>query len=195
MFERLNLLVSDEVINNIKSKSLVEGASTISQQYVKNLFLDFDQTWERKVDEAFLTLELEMHYSKHEILEGYLNTINFGQGNYGIESASNYYFNKHASELTLEEAIILAGIPKNPSNFNPISNYENAINRKNYVLNQMYIQKYISNEELKEDLESQIEKIDFEMENRNPMNARKSPKFSKYFDSLWKELDVDAKEK
>ena len=111
---------------NVKNKTIVQGASTISQQYVKNLFLDFEQSWDRKIDEAFLTLELEMHYSKEEILEGYLNTINFGQGNYGIESASNYYFNKHAKDLSLEEAIMLAGIPKNPSGFNPISNYENA---------------------------------------------------------------------
>ena len=129
------------------ANSIVQGASTISQQYVKNLFLDFDQTWERKVDEAFLTLELEMHYSKDEILEGYLNTINFGQGNYGIESASNYYFNKHASELSLEEAIMLAGIPKNPSNFNPISNYDNAVKRAKVVADCMVNNNFLSKEE------------------------------------------------
>lgn len=123
------LRIAKAMYLNVKNKAIVQGASTISQQYVKNLFLDFDQTWERKIDEAFLTLELETHYTKDEILEGYLNTINFGQGNYGIESASNYYFNKHASELNLEEAIMLAGIPKNPSNFNPISNYDNAVSR------------------------------------------------------------------
>ena len=132
---------------NVKSKTIVQGASTISQQYVKNLFLDFDQTWERKVDEAFLTLELEMHYSKDEILEGYLNTINFGQGNYGIESASNFYFNKHASDLTLEEAIMLAGIPKNPSNFNPISNYDNAVKRAKVVADCMLNNETLSKDE------------------------------------------------
>lgn len=79
---------------NIKNKSIVEGASTISQQYVKNLYLDFNQTWKRKIQEAYLTLNLEVHYSKGQILEGYLNTINYGQGNYGIENASEYYFNK-----------------------------------------------------------------------------------------------------
>lgn len=132
---------------NVKNKTIVQGASTISQQYVKNLFLDFDQTWERKVDEAFLTLELEMHYSKDEILEGYLNTINFGQGNYGIESASNFYFNKHASDLTLEEAIMLAGIPKNPSNFNPISNYDNAVKRAKVVADCMLNNETLSKDE------------------------------------------------
>ena len=88
---------------NIKNREIVGGASTISQQYVKNLYLDFDKTFERKIQEAWLTLKLEMHFSKDEILEGYLNTINFGQGNYGIENASNYYFNKSAKDLTLEE--------------------------------------------------------------------------------------------
>lgn len=141
------LRIAKAMYLNVKNKSIVQGASTISQQYVKNLFLDFDQTWERKIDEAFLTLELEMHYSKEEILEGYLNTINFGQGNYGIEAASNYYFNKHASELSLEEAIMLAGIPKNPSNFNPVSNYDNAVNRALVVAKSM-----VNNEVLDENV-------------------------------------------
>src|SRR5574344_1488185 len=109
-------------LSNIKNKEITAGASTISQQYVKNLFLDFDQTWERKIEEALLTLKLEVHYSKKQILEGYLNTINYGQGNYGIENASEYYFNKKAKDLSLEEAIILAGIPKSPENYNPVSN-------------------------------------------------------------------------
>ena len=122
---------------NIKNREIVGGASTISQQYVKNLYLDFDKTFERKIQEAWLTLKLEMHFSKDEILEGYLNTINFGQGNYGIENASNYYFNKSAKDLTLEESIILAGIPKSPNNYNPVSNYDNAINRSKIVINSM----------------------------------------------------------
>ena len=95
---------------NIKNKSIVQGASTISQQYVKNMYLEFDKTWKRKIEEALLTLRLEVKYSKDEILEGYLNTINFGEGNYGIENASLYYFNKHANELSLEESIKEVGI-------------------------------------------------------------------------------------
>ena len=83
---------------NIKSKSLKQGASTISQQYIKNLYLDFDKTWKRKIEEAFLTFELEVHYDKDNILEGYLNTINYGAGNYGIESAARYYFNKNSNK-------------------------------------------------------------------------------------------------
>ena len=122
---------------NIKNQNITQGASTISQQYVKNLYLDFGQTWKRKFEEAFLTMQLEINYDKDEILEGYLNTINYGQGNYGIKNASNYYFNKEPSELNLEEAIILAGISKNPSNYNPVSNYDKSIKRAKVVAKSM----------------------------------------------------------
>ena len=132
---------------NVKNNSIVGGASTISQQYVKNLYLDFDKTWQRKLDEAWLTLKLEMHFSKDEILEGYLNTINFGQGNFGIENAANYYFNKSAKDLTMEEAIILAGIPKSPSNYNPVSSYDNAIERAKIVANSMVNNQIITEED------------------------------------------------
>ena len=127
------LRIAKAMMTNIKNQSIVQGASTISQQYIKNMYLDFDQTWKRKIEEAFLTLELEVHYDKDAILEGYLNTINFGAGNYGIMNASRYYFDKDASELTLEEAIMLAGIPKNPSRFNPVNHYDACIERAKVV--------------------------------------------------------------
>ena len=121
------------LFTNIKSGKILAGASSISQQYVKNLYLTFDQTWERKIEEAFLTIKLETHYSKDEILEGYLNTIYFGEGVYGIKNAAYYYFNKEPNDLTDEEAIILAGIPKSPNNYNPISNMEACMKRVNVV--------------------------------------------------------------
>ena len=121
------------LFTNIKSGKILAGASSISQQYVKNLYLTFDQTWERKIEEAFLTIKLETHYSKDEILEGYLNTIYFGEGVYGIKNAANYYFNKEPNDFTDEEAIILAGIPKSPNNYNPISNMEACMKRVNVV--------------------------------------------------------------
>lgn len=121
------------LFTNIKSGKILAGASSISQQYVKNLYLTFDQTWERKIEEAFLTIKLETHYSKDEILEGYLNTIYFGEGVYGIKNATNYYFNKEPNDLTDEEAIILAGIPKSPNNYNPISNMDACMKRVNVV--------------------------------------------------------------
>ena len=132
---------------NVKTKSITAGASTISQQYVKNLYLDFNQTWKRKIEEALLTLNLEVHYTKDEILEGYLNTINYGQGNFGIQSASEYYFDKESKDLTLEEAIILAGIPKSPENYNPVSNYDKCIKRAKVVASSMYKNNYITKEE------------------------------------------------
>lgn len=132
---------------NVKTKSITAGASTISQQYVKNLYLDFNQTWKRKIEEALLTLNLEVHYTKDEILEGYLNTINYGQGNFGIQSASEYYFDKESKDLTLEEAIMLAGIPKSPENYNPVSNYDKCIKRAKVVAASMYKNNYITKEE------------------------------------------------
>ena len=122
---------------NIKSGSTVQGASTISQQYAKNLFLDFDKTWKRKWDELWYTLKIEANYSKDEILEGYLNTINYGHGKYGIENASKYYFDKSASELSLAEASLLCGIPKAPSNYSPFINYDLAKERQLNILKLM----------------------------------------------------------
>lgn len=138
--------IAKAMLTNVKSGKITQGASTISQQYIKNMYLEFDKTWKRKFEEALLTLKLEVHYSKDEILEGYLNTINFGQGNYGIENASEYYFNKKASNLTLEEAIILAGIPKSPNYYNPVSNYEASIKRAKIIAKAMLKNKYISEE-------------------------------------------------
>lgn len=131
---------------NIKSGENLQGASTITQQYAKNLFLDFDKTWDRKIKEAWITVRLESHYSKDEILEGYLNTINYG-GIFGIENASKYYFNKSAKDLTLAEASMLAGIPKNPSKYSPLINEESAKARQQIILNSMVKNGYISTSE------------------------------------------------
>ncbi len=153
------LRIIKALINNIKSKSLIEGASTISQQYVKNMYLSFDRTWKRKIEEALLTLELEVHYSKDDILEGYLNTINFGQGNYGIEDAAKYYFGKSAKELTLEESCILASIPKSPEYYNPVANYDKSISRAKLVADAMVKNGYISEDEKNDLFKEPIEII------------------------------------
>lgn len=131
------LRIGKAVINNITSGSLSEGASTITQQYARNLYLNYEKTWKRKIEEAILAFELETHYTKDEILEGYLNTINYG-GVYGIENASRYYFNKSASELDLAEASMLAGIPQSPANYSPLYNLDLAKKRQKIVLNLMY---------------------------------------------------------
>ena len=119
---------------NIKNKELSQGASTISQQYARNLFLTFEKTWKRKIKEAWYAFKLENTYSKDEILEGYLNTINYGNGILGIENASYYYFNKSSKDLNLEEASILAGIPKSPNNYSPLNNEKMAKKRQKQIL-------------------------------------------------------------
>ena len=135
--------------NNIKNGSMSEGASTITQQYAKNLYLDFDKTLERKLNEAWLTVRIETHYSKDEILEGYLNTINYG-GVFGVENASKYYFGKSSSELSLAEASLLAGIPNRPSEYSPFVNYEASKERQLVVLNSMLRDGYINSQQLDE---------------------------------------------
>ena len=167
---------------NLKSGSIVQGASTISQQYIKNMYLDFDKTWERKIEEAFLTLRLEVHYSKDEILEGYLNTINFGQGNYGIENASQYYFNKSAKDLTIEESIILAGIPKAPSKYNPVTNYDASINRAKVIANVM-----LNNELIDQDTYDKLFISDIEIYGKKSENNLNMLMY--YQDAVYNELN------
>ena len=144
-FDFLRILKSLYI--NVVNRKTLQGASTITQQYAKNLYLEFDKTWERKIKEAWLTIQLESKYDKEEILEGYLNTINYG-GIYGIENASYYYFNKSSSKLSLAEASILAGIPKSPSNYSPILNYDNAKKRQYVVLNAMVKNGFITTDEM-----------------------------------------------
>jgi len=143
------LRIAKAMYVNLKSGKTLQGASTITQQYAKNLFLDFGKTWNRKIDEAWLTIRLESHYSKDQILEGYLNTINYG-GIFGIENASKYYFNKSAKDLTLAEATILAGIPKWPSVYSPLANEEASKKRQKLILNSMVKNKYITEKEADE---------------------------------------------
>ena len=149
---------------NITSGTTSQGASTITQQYAKNLFLDFDKTWKRKWDEMWYTIEIESHYSKDEILEGYLNTINYGHGKYGIETASKYYFGKSAKDLTLAEAAMLTGIPKSPSNYSPFVNLEKATQRQQMILKNMYDDGVISEAEYNKALDEELKFVGEEEE-------------------------------
>lgn len=123
------------IINDLRHLRLKEGASTITQQYARNLYLSHEKTWTRKLKEAFYTIRLELYYTKDEILEGYLNTVYFGHGAYGIEAASRHFFNKHAKDLTLAEAAMLISIPKGPTYYSPFNHEENANRRQKLVLN------------------------------------------------------------
>jgi penicillin-binding protein 1A len=114
------------VINNLTGGRL-QGASTITQQLVRNCFLSLEQTYKRKIQEAYLSIQLEREYNKDQILEAYLNTINFGEGNYGVKAAAKDYFGKeNLEELTLKECAVLAAIPKSPTRYNPRKNYNGA---------------------------------------------------------------------
>lgn len=135
------------MMQNIKTMSLKEGASTISQQLIKNTHLSNEKTIERKLKEMALTKKLEKAFSKEEILESYLNIIFFGNNCYGIESASQYYFNKSAKDLSLAESCTLAGLIKSPTKYSPIHNPGNSKSRRNLVLNEMEKDGYITPEE------------------------------------------------
>ena len=139
--------IAKAMLNNLKSRSFKEGASTISQQLIKNTHLSNEKTLTRKIKEMFLTKKLEKTFTKNEILETYLNVIYFGNGCYGIEDASHFYFNKGACDLNIEESALLAGIIKSPATYCPINHYDNAIQRRNLVLNQMYQDGKLSDEE------------------------------------------------
>jgi len=135
-------------VNNLKSHSFKQGASTISQQLIKNTHLSNEKTLKRKLVEFKLARQLEKKYNKDEILEKYLNTIYFGDGCYGITDASMHYFGISADKLTLNQSAMLAGIIKAPSTYSPFNNQEKCFNRKDLVLSEMYNQGYITKEQL-----------------------------------------------
>jgi penicillin-binding protein 1A len=122
------------LLRNLRAGRVVEGGSTITQQLARNLFLSFDQNYERKAREALLALWIEGRYTKEQILSIYLNRIYFGAGAYGIDSAARTYFGKSAREVTLAEAVMLAGLPKAPSQLAPTLNPGGAQSRANEVL-------------------------------------------------------------
>jgi len=140
--------------SNLLSRSLKEGGSTITQQLIKNTYLTNEKTLNRKIKEIKLALKAEKQFSKEEILSFYLNSVYFGEGAYGIESASKSYFNKSASELSLVEACALASTVKAPSIYNPRK--EKCEKRKNLVLNLMLEQGYISNEQYQRGISTKI---------------------------------------
>ena len=129
---------------NIRSGDIVQGGSTITQQLARNLFLTTEKTLSRKIREAILALEIERTYSKDEILEMYFNQVYFGSGAYGIEAAAQTYFGKHASELTLDEGTLLAGIPRWPTRYSPNLNLEAALERRATVLDLMVKEAFLS---------------------------------------------------
>lgn len=183
------LRIAKSLWNNFTSGTLKEGASTITQQYARNLYLSPDKTWTRKIKEGFYAIRLEMFYSKKTILEGYLNTIYYGHGAYGIEAASHYFFGRSANQLTLAEGSMLAGIPKGPTYYSPLNNLENATNRQQLILATMLENELISEQ-------SYLEAINEELTYEKQVQAEKEAPF--FQDQVFKEaaaiLDKEPEE-
>ena len=132
---------------DIRSGSRAQGASTLTMQLSRNLFLSPERHFSRKVQEMMLAIQIERHFTKQQIFTMYCNQIFLGHGVYGFEAGAQYYFNKHARDLTLEEAAMLAGIPKAPSTYSPINYPDRVIKRRNLVINNLLEDHKISEEE------------------------------------------------
>lgn len=146
-------------IVNVKSGSVRQGGSTITQQLVKNIFLTPEKTIKRKVQEVFLALQLEQAYSKDEILGFYLNNVYFGSGTYGIRAATDRYFGKKPSQLSVGEAALLAGLLKAPSRYSPAARPQAAKNRARIVLQSMVEEEYLSRERMENILANGVARI------------------------------------
>ncbi len=134
-------------LKNVYARKVVQGGSTITQQVAKSLLLSRERTYTRKIKEAILARRMNKRFTKDEVLEIYLNQIYFGYGSYGIETASENYFNKHVWELELHEAALLAGLPKAPSKYSPTRNPEESLERRNLVLLRMTEEGFITPQE------------------------------------------------
>ena len=135
--------IARAALADLRAGKVVEGASTITMQLSRTLFLSRERTWRRKVEEAFLAVELEKNYSKPQLLTLYLNLVNLGHGNYGVEAASRYYFGKPAAKLTLPEAATLVGIIPAPSRYSPYRTPEQVVKNRNRVVRRMLAEGFI----------------------------------------------------
>lgn len=178
------------VAKNFIAGSARQGASTITQQVVKNLLLSPERKIKRKLKEAILSYRLEKRLSKDEILEVYLNQIFFGNNAYGIRAASELYFRKKLKELTIGEAALLAGLPKAPSLYSPLTHMDRAKKRQRYVLEQMVKAGFITQNEA-----SEAERERIRVYPANPQNIFYAPYYvgevRRLFEARFKELNVD----
>ncbi|CAM3411971.1 transglycosylase domain-containing protein [Marinicrinis lubricantis] len=167
---------------NLQHMDKVQGASTITQQLARNLYLNHEKSWTRKFKEAMYSLQLEMKYSKEEILEMYLNEVYYGHSLYGVQTAAQAYYGKDASELSLAESALLAGVPKGPAYYSPYLNKENAIERQHVILQKMVDLGYITKQEQQQALDEQLE--------FKPLEGPK-PSLAPYFRDYVRSIAVD----
>ncbi len=163
------------LVRNLLHFRILEGGSTITAQLAKNAFLTHDRTITRKLQEVVWAIQIERKYSKEEILEAYLNEIYFGEGVYGIEAAAQKYFGKHASQLTLAESALLAGLIRNPTYYSPFRNLQASRDRRNFVLEVMVRQGYITREEADSAKQEPIR-----LRRQGPAPAKVAPYFVDY---------------
>lgn len=170
--------IARAIIKDIRAGEFVEGASTITQQLSKTLFLTPRKNLVRKIKEAILAFQLERRYTKDEILELYLNQVYFGSGAYGVESAAKIFFGKSVKDLNLAECALVAGMPKSPSRYSPLVNPELAVKRRNTVLKQMRNTNIISETEYQQALQEALDT------NGRKSNQAKAPYFMEYIKKL-----------
>ena len=174
--------IAGALLKDVKSGRKVEGASTITMQYAKNLYLTFEKTWKRKIQESLYTYRMETFYDKDTILEGYMNTVYFGHGMYGVEAASKFYFGKSAKDLTLEEAAVITAIAKGPSIYSPIENPEKSRERQLLVLSLMEAQDYITERQEERAKDEQIT-----LKNREWADKKRVAPY--FLDEVWREAE------
>ncbi len=176
------------MVADIRAGDLAQGGSTITQQYVKNVYFTFEKTFRRKINEALTAVQLERNYTKEKILEMYLNTILFGNGAYGIEKASEIYFGVDARDLTLPQAALLAGLVQAPEVHSPFNDLENSKLRRDHVLKLMYEQEFIGTQEYLDALAAPI------ILNNNPVdNTQFASRIAPYFVDFIKQQLYDQK--
>src|SRR5438128_5090635 len=129
--------IAGAAYRDLESGGKAQGASTLTMQLARNLFLSPDRSFHRKIQEALLAVQIERHFTKAQIFTLYANQIYLGHGVYGFEAASEFYFSKPAKQLSLDEAALLAGLPKSPSYYSPITHPDHALKRRNLVINSM----------------------------------------------------------
>lgn len=151
--------IARALVTDVIKGSRAQGGSTITQQYVKQAFVTSERTIKRKIQEAILAQRIERKYSKDQLLERYLNTIYFGHGAYGVESASRTYFGRSSRDLTLAQAAMIAGVIKSPGRYSPFLDAEAARNRRDTVLSQMLEQEYISEAEYTEATTAEVDVV------------------------------------
>jgi len=167
-------------IADIKAGDLAQGASTITQQYVKNIYFTPEKTFRRKINEALIAIQIERNYTKNKILEMYLNTVNFGSGAYGIEKASETYFGVDAKDLSIQQAALLAGLVRAPEIYSPFNDIEQAESRRNIVLKLMHEQGLITSDEYIDALGESVEINESSGSTVSYTDSRTAPYFIDY---------------